>query len=82
MEDEGVILGAALGLKDGVDSLRIQPVGPQAVDRFSRDAHKTAGGQDPGSPLYVVGGQALGFHLRHPIQSKMRDLVPWRSMVV
>ena len=39
VEDQGVVLGAALGLEDVGHRLRVKPVGPQAVHRLRGDAH-------------------------------------------
>ena len=41
MDDERVVLRTALGLKDLVDSLCVQCVGTQAVDRFRGNSHQS-----------------------------------------
>ncbi len=63
MEDEGVVLGTALGLKDPAHGLGIQSVGPQAVDRLRRDAQQAAVPEDGGGYCNILFGQKLRFHL-------------------
>ena len=46
MDDERVVLRTALGLKDLVDSLCVQCVGTQAVDRFRGNSHQSPLPQD------------------------------------
>ena len=40
MEDQGVVLGAALGLEDVPHRFAVEAIGPQAVHRLRGDAHK------------------------------------------
>ena len=42
MEDQGVVLGTALGLEDSGNSLFVQAVGAQTVDGLRGDGHQTA----------------------------------------
>ena len=42
VEDQGIVLGAALGLKNFQDGVFVQAVGAQAVDRLRGDCHQTA----------------------------------------
>ena len=62
VEDQGVVLGAALGREDALHRLRVQAVGPQAVHRLGGDAHQPAPPEDGGGPVHVPGGQCLGIH--------------------
>ena len=39
MDDEWVVLGTALGLKNAQHSIGVQCIGRQTVDRFGRDAY-------------------------------------------
>ena len=48
MDDEGIVLGPALGLKDPLHRGAVQSVGPQAVHRLRGDAHQAAVLQDLG----------------------------------
>ena len=43
VEDQGIVPGSALGDKDFRHRLRVQPVGPQAVDRLRGQGHQPAG---------------------------------------
>ena len=54
MQDEGVILRATLGGEDASYRLRVQTIGPQAVDRLRGDAHQSAGAEDPSGNVNVV----------------------------
>ena len=54
MEDQGVVLGTALGLENMADRLRIQPVGPQTVDRLRGDAQKAPPPEDGGGGGHVL----------------------------
>ena len=42
MEDQGIVLGTALGDEDFRNGAFVQTVGTQTVDRLRRDRHKTA----------------------------------------
>ena len=42
MDDEGIVLGPALGLKDPLHRGAVQSVGPQAVHRLRGDAQQAA----------------------------------------
>ena len=48
MDDEGIVLGPALGLEDPLHRGAVQGVGPQAVHRLRGDAHQAAVPQDLG----------------------------------
>ena len=54
VQDERIVLGPALGQKDLLHSLRIQPVGPQPVDRLGGNAHQAAGFNQCGGSFEVV----------------------------
>ena len=59
MEDEGVVLGPALGLEDAADRRRVQAVGPQAVDCFRGDAHKATLPEKGGGGFNILFCQKL-----------------------
>ena len=42
VEDQGIVLGAALGLEDPPDRVAVQAVGAQAVYRLRGDGHQAA----------------------------------------
>ena len=42
MQDQGIVLGTALGLKDLSNGFFVQTVGAQTVDGFRGDGHQTA----------------------------------------
>ena len=42
MENQGIVLGTTLGLKNFNNRLLVQSVGTQAVDGFRGDCHQTA----------------------------------------
>ena len=73
VENQGVVLGTALGLKDLGNGLFVQAIGPQTINRFRGDGHQLPllnqirrnGGRFRG-----LGGQKQGFH---------RDLPPNRK---
>ena len=54
MEDEGVVLGAALGLKYMPHRFFIQGVGSQTVHRFRGDAQQPAAAEDPRRLPYFI----------------------------
>ena len=65
MENQGVILGTALGLKDSGNGVFIQAVGTQAVNRFRGNGHQAAVFDDfrrNGRRIRVFGGQEQGIH--------------------
>ena len=62
VQDQGVVLGAALGLKDPAHRSGVQPVGPQAVHRLGGDAHQAAGAEQVRGGLDVLLGEALCLH--------------------
>ena len=42
MENQGVVLGPSLGLKNVGDCLGVEPIGPQAIHRLCWDSQKAA----------------------------------------
>ena len=56
MEDQGVVLGAALGLKYFGNGIFIQAVGSQAVDSLRGDGHQAPIANDRGGNFWGVGG--------------------------
>ena len=63
MENEGVVLGTALGLEDPAHGLGIQSVGSQTVNRLRRDAQQAAVPEDGCCCSNILFGQKLRFHL-------------------
>ena len=66
MEDQGVILGAALGDEDFGHGIGIQTVGTQTVNGLRGDGHQSAGADDPGCQGWggrVGGGENFRFHV-------------------
>ena len=62
MENEGVVLRTALGLKDMGHRLRIQTVGPQAVHCLGWDTQKAPPPQNLRRLFRLGGGQSLCIH--------------------
>ena len=56
MEDQGVVLGAALGLKYFGNGIFIQAVGSQAVNRLRGDGHQAPIANDLGGNFRGLGG--------------------------
>ena len=65
VDDEGIVLRAALGLEDAQHRLPVQGVGCQAVDRFRGDGHHLPRRQQRTGPPDPGGGgpQKLSFHI-------------------
>ena len=57
MDDEGVVLRTALGLKDVPHGLAVEGVRTQTVDRLRRDADEPAAAENVGGRL---GGLRIG----------------------
>ena len=69
MQDQWVVLGAALGLKNAGHRLWIKAVGPQAVDRLRGDADQPAPADDLRRLRQVLFCQILRFHVILPRSS-------------
>ena len=62
MDDEGVILGTALGLENAAHRILVQAVGAQAVDRLRGNAEKAAPTQDRGC---LLNGMVIFFRMKN-----------------
>lgn len=66
VEDQGVVLRTALGLKNMPHRFRVEAIGPQAVDRLRGDAQQAAVPEDGGGFVYIMLRQKLCSHLIAP----------------
>ena len=77
VQDQGIVLGPPLCRKDFFDRLRVQPVGPQAVDGFRGNAHQAAPLYNGGSGFQIVFrcGKKLRCHIVSFILQSCRSAV-------
>ena len=78
VDDERIVLGTALCLKDPQNGVGIQCVGRQTVDRFGGNAHHLALTQQFARFLNVSFGAAQQLSL-HTCRSNARRSCPWIS---
>ena len=78
MDDEGIVLGTALGFKDPQNGVGVQSVGRQTVDRFGGDAHHLPLPQQFSGFLDIGFGAAKKLSL-HTCRSNGYRSCPWPS---
>ena len=66
VQDQRVILRAALGSKNICHRFGVKPIGTKTVHRLGGNAHKSAFPQDGGGKLYFILRQILRFHAQNP----------------